>query len=91
MFDPIVIQERGVALFSSDLAAPAPVMMEMVAEEDASRPSVPLAFQGLTAIYHLPGSITLEGDGAEVLFTIDSAGFDAELTARATPLLDENA
>ena len=89
LYDPIIdARERTVGT----LSMAAPVMMEMVAEESqADRLTASLDFQGLTAIYHLPDTIRLDGDGAEVLFAIDETTFDVDLTARATPLLDSNA
>lgn len=89
LFDPqIVTRDREVG----SLAMAAPVVMEMVAEDSfASRKTAAVDFQGLTAIYHLPDAIRLDGDGATVLFALDETSFDVEVTARATPFLDSNA
>lgn len=82
-----VQRERSV----SAAAMPAPMMMadDMVAEAEFM--PVTLDFQGLTAVYHLPDPVRLDGDGSEALFTIDSNDFDVEMSARAVPLLDSNA
>ncbi len=64
---------------------------EMMMVEEAEFRPVTLDFQGLTAVYHLPDPVRLDGDGAEALFNIDSTDFDVEMTARAVPLLDSNA
>ena len=88
IYDPMIVtRERSEGLVM--MAAP---MMEVdFAEEKAVRPSVTPDFQGLTAVYHLPDAIYLDGDGADVLFAIDTAEFVAETSARATPLLDSTA
>lgn len=81
-------RERDVS--SLAMAAPMAMADEVMVEEAEFR-QVTLDFQGLTAVYHLPDPVRLDGDGAEALFTIDSTDFDVEMTARAIPLLDSNA
>lgn len=70
-----------------EIAAAAPMMVE---EAFGRFAPVSLNFEGLTAVYTLPGAVTLDGDGTESLFTIDTTDFDTTLTAQATPLLDES-
>lgn len=73
-------------------AAPVPMMLEraMKAEEPADVVMATINMQGLTAEYHLPKPITLDGDYAQGLFSIDQQELPVELTAHATPLLEES-
>ncbi|MEE9454561.1 MAG: DUF4139 domain-containing protein [Paracoccaceae bacterium] len=71
----------------SDLGAvAAPMMME----EPARVAMATINMQGLTAEYHLPKPVSIDGDYAQGLFTIDQQVLSVELTARATPLLEES-
>ncbi len=90
LYDEIAVRREattaGVAMMDMAMEA-APVVME---ENAPAFAPVELSFQGLTAVYALPGVVTLDGDGTESLFTIDTTDFDATLTAQATPILDES-
>ena len=89
LYDEIQLQRSADTMGAVMESAMAP--MPVMAEESVARYApVQLDFQGLTAVYTLPGAVTLDGDGTESLFTIDTNEFDANLTAQAAPLLDES-
>ncbi len=81
------VMTSGAVAMDLAMEAPAEPVME---ESRAEFAAVQLDFQGLTAVYSLPGGVTLDGDGTESLFTINSTDMEAELVAQATPLLDSS-
>lgn len=94
LYDPaeLKVQAQGGALYGAAPIMEAEASYDMLpaAPQETMRTSAVLDFQGLTAVYNLPEKITLDGDGAGSLYTIDKDEFESALTARAVPLLDSN-